>query len=138
LLFFERADLVATSKDQVAMRYNYNLFKAPATITSNPVPGTGYTAYRVEREPDHDALIHWTHIFGPTLLLDTNVFYSRNEDRQTGANAVPPGFTPSVSLRAPSSFSIGNGAPTNVKEYEWGGNGHVAWVKGRHPLDFGA
>ena len=138
LLFFERADFMATSKDQIAMRYNYTVFRATATTTSNPVSTTGFTAYSLEREPDHDALVHWTHIFSPTLLLDTHVFYTRNDDSQFPANLVPSGFSPTVSLRSPSSFTIGNTAISDVREYEWGGSEHVTWVKGRHTLDLGA
>ena len=47
-MFFERFDWLATSKDQIAMRYNYNTFHSPGSATSNPISTTGYTAY-VER-----------------------------------------------------------------------------------------
>ncbi|MEI9815111.1 MAG: carboxypeptidase-like regulatory domain-containing protein [Acidobacteriota bacterium] len=138
LLFFQRVDLMATNNDQVAIRYNYNLFKATATTTSNPVPGTGYTGNRKEREPDHDALAHWTHTFSPTLLVSSAVYYSRNQDAQSPTFLVPAGFIPSVSLRAPSALTFGNSHFSDVREYEWGGSQHYTWVKGRHTLEFGA
>ena len=40
---------------------------------------------------DHDALVHWTHIVNPTLLLDTHVFYSRNNDQTVPTPLAQPG-----------------------------------------------
>jgi len=45
LVFFERFDWLATAKDQVSMRYNYNTFTSPGSATSNPITTTGQQAY---------------------------------------------------------------------------------------------
>jgi hypothetical protein len=132
LVFFERADLLATAKDQITMRYNYNTFVSPGGVTSNPVPNFGYTFYPIYRAQDHDALIHSTHVASPTLLLDTHVFFSLNNTLQD-----PSGIAPVVSFSAPSSFSIGPSAGSDVRETEWGGSEQISWQKGRHTLNFG-
>jgi hypothetical protein len=138
LVLFERVDLLATSKDQISMRYNYNTFTSPGSATSNPISTTGYTAYVNDAAQDHDALVHWTHVVNPSLLLDTHVFYSRNNDQTSPSGLAPPGFSPSVKLTVPSAFAIGNSALNDIREHEWGFSEHVSLTKGRHVLDFGA
>jgi hypothetical protein len=133
LVLFERADLLATAKDQIALRYNYNTFVSPGGVTSNPVPNFGYTYYPIYYAQDHDALVHGTHVVSPTLLLDTHVFFSLNNT----LNA-PSGSSPVVSFTVPSSLSIGPSAQSDVRETEWGGSEHFSLIKGRHTLDFGA
>lgn len=137
LVLFERFDWMVTSRDQITMRYNYNTFTSPGSATSNPISTTGYTAYVNDAAQDHDALVHWTHVGSPTLLLDTHVFYSRNNDQTSPSGLAPPGFSPSVKLTNPSSFAIGNSALNDIREHEWGGSEHITWTKGRHTLDFG-
>ncbi len=90
------------------MRYNYNTFRSPGFATSNPISTTGYTAYVNDAAQDHDALVHWTHIVNPTMLLDTHVFYSRNNDQTSPSGLVPAGFSPNVKLTVPSAFAIGH------------------------------
>jgi hypothetical protein len=139
LVFFERADLLATSKDQIALRYNYNTFNSPGgASTGNPSSASGIQALGSNAVRDHDALAHWTHTVSPTLLLDTHVWYTRDDQIATPANLAPPGFLPTVKLTVPSAFTIGNGAPTDLREYEWGFSEHGTWIKGKHTLDFGA
>jgi hypothetical protein len=134
LTFFERVDLLATSKDQVAMRYNYNTFDSPGgSNTFNPISTSGIQALGSNAVRDHDALVHWTHTVTPTLLLDTHVWYTRDDQIATPANLVPAGFQPVVKLTVPAAFTIGNGAPTDLREYEWGFSEHINWVKGRRP-----
>ncbi len=137
LVLFERADLLATDKDQVALRYNYNTFTSPGSATSNPISTTGLQDYSNDSAQDHDALVHWTHEVSPTLLLDSHVFYSRNNDQTVPSAFVPPGFSPTVKLTFPSAFSMGSSALSDVREYEWGGSEHVSWTHGLHTLDFG-
>ena len=55
LVFFERADLYATAKDQIALRYNYNTFRSPGSATSNPIATSGRQAYSDDSAQDHDA-----------------------------------------------------------------------------------
>ena len=137
LVFFERADLMLTSKDQIAMRYNYNTFVSPGSATSNPIPGSGRQSYSDDAAQDHDALVHWTHVVSPTLLLDSHVFYSRNNDQTQPTTLAHPAPFPGVRLTVPSTFSIGRGALNDVREYEWGFSEHINWIKGRHTLEFG-
>ncbi len=138
LTFFEKVDLLATSKDQIAMRYNYNTFNSPGgSNTFNPISTSGIQGLGSNAVRDHDALVHWTHSISPTLLLDTHGWYTRDDQIATPADLVPAGFLPTVKLTVPSAFTIGNGAPTDLREYEWGFTEHVDWVKGRHAFDFG-
>ena len=137
LLFFERFDWQLTDRDQIAMRYNYNTFRSPGSATSNPISTTGYTAYVNDAAQDHDALVHWTHIVNPTMLLDTHVFYSRNNDQTSPSGLAPAGFSPNVKLTVPSAFAIGNSALNDIREHEWGFSEHISLTKGRHTLDFG-
>ena len=105
--------------------------------TFNPISTSGIQALGSNAVRDHDALIHWTHSISPTLLLDTHVWYTRDDQIATPANLVPAGFLPTVKLTVPAAFTIGNGAPTDLREYEWGFTEHVNWVKGRHSFNFG-
>ena len=138
LTFFERGDWLPTAKDQIALRYNYNTFNSPGgSSTGNPSATSGIQALGSNAVRDHDALAHWTHSISPTLLLDTHVWYTRDDQIATPANLVPPGFLPTVKLTVPAAFTIGNGAPSDLREYEWGFSEHINWVKGRHSFDFG-
>jgi hypothetical protein len=137
LVLFERVDWMATSKDQIAMRYNYNTFTSPGTATSNPIPTTGRQASSDDHAQDHDALVHWTHAINPVLLLDSRVFYSRNNDQTEPTALAPVGFSPSVRLTVPSSFGLGRNVLNDIREYEWGFGEHINWNKGRHAFDIG-
>jgi len=137
LVLFERADWLASSKDQVAMRYNYNTFTSPGSATSNPISTSGQQAYSDDAAQDHDALVHWTHAFSPTLLSDARVFYSRNNDQTQPTPLAPPAPFPSIKLTVPSAFSLGRGALNDIREYEWGFAEHFSLTKGKHTLDFG-
>jgi hypothetical protein len=137
LVLFERVDWMPASKDQIAMRYNYNTFTSPGSATSNPIPTTGRQAFADDSSQDHDALVHWTHVVSPTVLLDSRVFYSRNDDQTQPSPLAPVGFSPSVRLTAPSSFGLGRNVLNDIREYEWGFGEHVNWTKGRHALDIG-
>ena len=138
LVFFERGDWMPTSKDQIALRYNYNTFRSPGSATSNPIATSGQQAFSDDNAQDHDALAHWTHAISPTLLLDTHVFYSRNNDQTAPSPLAPVGFPTSVKLTVPSAFSLGSAVLNDIREYEWGFGEHVNWVKGRHSFDLGA
>ena len=138
LVFFERFDWLATAKDQVSMRYNYNTFTSPGSATSNPITTTGQQAYSDDAAQDHDAMAHWTHAMSPTVLFDTHVFYSRNNDQTVPTTFFPSGITPSVKLIVPSSFGLGSSALNDVREYEWGFSEQVNWTKGSHSFSFGA
>ena len=138
VVLFERVDLLATSKDQLAMRYNYNTFTSPGSATSNPISTNGQQAYSDDAAQDHDALVHWTHAVSPTFLLDSHVFYSRNNDQTQPTPLAPPDPFPSIKLTVPSAFGLGRGTLNDIREYEWGFSEHVNWIKGRHSYDFGA
>jgi hypothetical protein len=138
LVLFERFDWLATAKDQIAMRYNYNTFTSPGSATSNPITTTGQQAYSDDSAQDHDALVHWTHAMSPTVLFDTHVFYSRNNDQTVPTTFFPSGIIPSVKLIVPSSFGLGSSALSDIREYEWGFSEQLNWTKGSHSFSFGA
>ena len=138
LALFERFDWLATAKDQVAMRYNYNTFTSPGSATSNPITTTAQQAFSDDAAQDHDALAHWTHAWSPTVLFDTHVFYSRNNDQTVPSPLAPPGLFPSVKLTVPSSFALGKSALSDIREYEWGFSEQLNWTKGSHSFSFGA
>lgn len=77
------------------------------------------------------------HSVSPNLFLDTRVFYSRNTDHSVLTTLAHPDPFPGVRLTVPSAFSIGRGAVSAIKEYEWGFSEHLSWNKGRHTYDFG-
>jgi hypothetical protein len=138
LVLFGRVDLLATENDRVSLHYNYNHFNSPGgSNTFNPISTSGVQGLASNFVRDHDALVHWTHVVNSSLLLDTHVGYTRDDQISLPADLTPDGFLPTVKLTAPSAFTIGNGAPTDLREYEWSFSEHVSWTTGRHTFDFG-
>lgn len=139
LVFFERVDLLATEKDQISFAYNYNTFNSPGgTYTYNPVPNNGISDLSSNAVRDHSAVIHWVHTFQAALSNDAHISYTRDEQITSPSGLAPDGFLPTVKLTIPSSFTIGNTAPSDLREYEWAGNDRLSYITGRHTLDFGA
>ncbi len=139
LVFFQKVDLLATQQDQLSFHYNYNTFTSPGgTITSNPVPATGIQSLSNNDVRDHSALVHWVHSFGPSLLNDLHFSYTRDQQITSPSGLAPAGFQPSVRLTVPSTFTIGNSAPSDLREYEWSFSDRVSLNRGRHSFDFGA
>jgi hypothetical protein len=137
LIFFERLDWMPSSKDMVALRYNFNTFLTPGEFTSNPIPDTAIQSYNTVHNTDHDVLLRWTHAFSPSMMLSTHSWFNRDQQTTIPTKNLPEGF-PGVRLTVPSRFNIGGSMPIDFREYEFGFSGHVTWIKGRHTLDFGS
>ncbi len=138
IVLFGKGDLFATEKDQISLHYNYNKFDSPGgASTGNPSFNSGISALGNNYVRDHSALIHWTHTLTPSLVMDTHASYTRDDQIGTPSGLVPAGFSPSVVLNAPSSFSVGQGAYSILREYQWALSEHAVWNRGRHTFDFG-
>jgi hypothetical protein len=138
LVFFQKIDWNWSNKDRFSFSYNYNTFTSPGgTITASPVPTTGLSALSNNDVRDHSAVIHWVRTFGSSLVNDAHVSYSRDQQITTPSGLAPAGFQPSVRLTVPSTFTIGNSALSDLREYEWAFSNRLNYLTGRHSFEAG-
>jgi len=139
LSFFPKLDWQATHADHFTFAYNYSKFDSPGgeyTFTPVNYAGDSYLANNFVR--DHHATIHETHTFGPALLSDFHVSFTRDEQEPTPSGLIPSNL-PQVSLFSPQFMFLGNAsyAVADTREYQWQINERISYIIGRHSLDFG-
>jgi Carboxypeptidase regulatory-like domain/TonB dependent receptor-like, beta-barrel len=139
LSFFPKIDWQPANADHFTFEYNYSKFDSPGgEFTFSPVnfAGDSYLANNFVR--DHHATVHWTHTFGPTLLSDFHVSFTRDEQLTTPSGLIPAS-SPQVEMFGPGFIILGNANYSNAdtKEYQWQINERMTYVTGRHTLDFG-
>lgn len=139
LTLFPKIDWQPTNADHLSFDYNYSKFDSPGgEYTFNPVnyAGDSYLANNFVR--DHHATAHWTHTFGPALLNDVHVSFSRDEQITTPSGLIPSTL-PEIELFSPQFMFLGNAnyAVANNKEFQWQINERLTYTIGRHTLDFG-
>lgn len=139
LSFFPKMDWQPTGSDHFTLGYNYNRFNSPGgTFTFNPVATFGDEALPNNFVRDHHASAHWTHTFGPSLLNDLHVSFTRDEQISTPSGLISPSL-PTIYNFSRGFFALGN--PTfavgDTKEFQWQINDQVSYIIGRHSLTLG-
>jgi hypothetical protein len=139
LSFFPKVDWQPKDADHVTFVYNYNRFNSPGgTFTFNPVSSFGDEALPNNYVRDHHATAHWTHSIRPNLLNDFHVSFLRDEQIST-PSGLTPSSVPTIYNFAHGFFALGN--PTfavgDTKESQWEVGERIAFITGRHSLNFG-
>jgi carboxypeptidase family protein len=139
LTLFPKLDWQVSNADRLTFGYNYSKFDSPGgEYTSNPLNYTGDSYLANNYVRDHHATFHWTHSFGPTLLNDVHVSFTRDQQLTTPSGLIPPSL-PEIELFSPQFVFLGNAnyAVADNKEFQWQINERLSWVVGRHTLDLG-
>lgn len=139
LTLFPKLDWQPTASDHLTFGYNYSKFDSPGgeyTFTPVNYAGDSYLANNFVR--DHHATFHWTHTFGPTLLNDLHVSFTRDDQLTTPSELISPTL-PEIELFAPQFMFLGNAnyAVADNREYQWQINERLSYVIGRNTIDFG-
>jgi hypothetical protein len=138
--FFPKIDWQISAKDRITALYNYVHFESPGgIITYSPESFAGDELLGNNGVRDHVGTVHWTHIFGPSLVNDAYVSYVRDEQINKPSGLAPTLTTPEIIITAPEVMLLGN--PTfaygNEREYQWQSADHLTDVVGKHQLDIG-
>src|SRR5262249_42314703 len=99
--------------------------------------------------PAHNALIHETHVFRPTLINDFRFGYSREAASRGPANNVPSvralgsniPFQPPANavqrIRVEGTFDFGDNPNASFIRNNFTWSDDISWIKGKHELRFG-
>jgi hypothetical protein len=139
LEFFPKIDWQIGPKDSLTALYNYNTFKSPGgIITFSPEAFGADELLGNNGVKDHDATVHWTHIFGSTAVNDVHASYVRDEQYYTPSGLDDP-TAPEIILTAPQTFLMGNAtfSYNNLREYQWQLADHFTLTKGAHEIEMG-
>jgi len=135
-------------KDRISGRYFIDHFRnAPIFNDNNLLTYRGGT--NQSRVRTQNAVLGWTHTFGPTLLNDFHFGYNRVHSRRAPPANVPgirelgarlplyPTLSSISEINVSGFFNIGDNLEAKFVRngFEW--NERLSWVKGRHSMQFG-
>jgi hypothetical protein len=138
--FFPKLDWQINDKDHLSLLYNYNHFQSPGgIITFSPESFGGDEVLGNNGVRDHVATVHWTRVFGPTLVNDLHASYVRDEQIYQPSGLAGSSTTPQMVLTSPSVFLLGNATFSydDLREYQWQVADHVTYIRNKHQFEFG-
>lgn len=154
--FYARIDHKISDKDQIWGRFNWfgDVITNPARLGTPAIGSAGLdSGSHQSHYPIQGELVE-THLFGPTLLNDFRVGYSRPWWDFTGLNAghdytseagikgisTIPSITgfPHIVTYGYNSWGDGSYIPNPNNEESFFYSDHMSWVKGSHSIRFGA
>ena len=137
LVFTPRLDYQASSRDSLFLSLNFNHFKSPGGVITDPTVGN-YGLQTLANAYVHtfESSAGWTHAFSSRLLNEFHAGTSQDNEIATPSGLAPN--TPTVILDSPS-FTLGNAAFSigRVFERQYSLSDRVDYVIGKHTLQFG-
>ena len=140
-----RLDHSMSQSDRLTLRYDYNRFHRTPVFS----PANFLTYADGATIPAHNALIHESHIFKPTLINDFRFGYSREAASRGPDSSVPSvktlgsniPFQPAASaiqqIRVNNFFSFGDNPNASFVRNNFTWSDDVSWIKGKHEWRFG-
>ena len=148
-----RADIIATQKDAIFVRYSYGRDAFTVTNRLGPCCPSGFGSGDNFAAPRGWA-IGYTRTFGPTIVNELRLGYTRtnygynppNIDQRLAAAIGIPGANPTPLLGGQALIGgnngeieyQGDGGPYNVPQKFYQFNDAVSWSHGHHVFKFGA
>jgi Carboxypeptidase regulatory-like domain len=151
-----RADIIATQKDQLFVRYSYGRDAFTVTNRLGPCCPSGFGSGDNFNIPRGYA-VGYTRTFGPNIVNEARLGYTRtnygynppNQNQRLGAAIGIPGANPTPLLGGQVLIGgnggagekieyQGDGGPYQVPQYFYQGNDALSWSHGRHVFKFGA
>jgi Carboxypeptidase regulatory-like domain len=149
--YVTRIDHVFSQKDRIFGRL---LAQADNIVQSSvfPTPGTDRWGY-TQHDYSYNASGNWFHNFGPNLINELRLTYTRRQflyisagahtslDNQIGLNTFDNTYFPTITLGGGSLEWLGNTTQQERLQTPVNSNAYVdnlSWVHGRHQFKFGA
>ena len=140
LVLFPKLDWHPSESDRLTFVYNYNRFSSPGgVVEANPQSFYGASALPNNYFRDHQASVHWTHLFGEKLVSDLHTNFVRGQQIFLPSGLLDPNLT-AVNLFTPEGFlEIGNPyfALDDTREIQWEFAEQLNYIRGQHNFQFG-